>query len=696
MELGITMPGTSGNMDRLRSWLVRHSRAVLCLMILMSIVIRYILAAVNSSSPSMIMDEALYFSISRSLFESGEVLLRGQPVIYEYLLYPLIIAPLQLLPSSVSIFRAIQFFNAAAISLAAIPAFLIGKRLTGSSLKGLFIALFVLFMPDMVMVRHIMSESIVYPLTLALFYFFLLAIERKTLKDAVICGVLTFLLHTAKPGPIVIGATIVLLLLVLAVAGRNKKRLLQSVCVLGTFAVLFALYKLVLHFGLGVDPSAADYYARQMPSITWQNILNALNGALVYALYLPAAFIVLPLLLPLFNIKKFKPSRRILLIGLLISMVLFTGVIIWTIYIGEMTEDPFVTRIHTRYLAMYLPILLAFCLSGDMLGSKAKPALIAASFGLAAGWLLLAGRASVSGATYSVDSHLLSLFLTESPLNGHVWMPLIWIAITAYFLFGMAKKGFRKKQAVILSVVLILLMALSNASSYMLDCHNTNLLVSDDAEEARELAGDNAIFITDSGHLFWEDSMAVDMAYRGGINMVEAVDAIGGTGDFGVMHSFTPGKNDMALSAVEVPPAANIIIASNVMYDLVPAPSASVQYTSNNMFAVITPGDDGGWLHSALSGFSDGWVQDGSRFTLYDADVLRNETVYLQLSARAESAMATLRLSYGTQVQEIQLTDQLSWNGIYFTVEDHTQPLSVELESDGTNVYVDTYLIEGF
>ncbi len=643
----------------------------------------------------MMLDEALYFSVSSSLFGTGEVLLRGQPVVYEYILYPLLLAPLHLLPASFNIFRAIQLFNALLLSSAAIPAYLIGEKITGSRLKGLFTGFFVLCMPDMLMVQHIMAESVVYPLTLWLFYCFLRALEDGGLKSAAACGALAFLLHAAKPGPVIIGAVIAAVLLVLAAARRSRGRLWQFLCGAGVFLALFAAYKLFLHGALGMDALAAGYYSGQLPPLTWGNIANAMNGLLVYALYVPAAFMVLPLLWPLAAQKRLQGEKRVWFLGVMASLVLFIIAIVWAVYIGEMTADPFVTRIHTRYLAMYLPVLLSLCLADDMPRVKVKPWLVACFTGLAAGWLLLAGRASVSGVVFSVDAHLLAAFLIEAPLNGRVWMPMVWMVATSYFLCRMAAKKPGKKGMAAFFALLMLVMLASNAAAYRLDSHNRDALIAQDARQARALAGGDALYLTGSGQQFWEVSMAIDMAYRGTAPIATLEDAIAGTGMCGVLHRFTPQKHEQALSAPLVEPAPAIIVKDELLNQIVTDPAAMVEYTTNGTYAVITPAPGRGWLHSALHGFIAGRVQNESRFTLYDAGALSCEKVRLQLYAKADAGTATLVLACGAQAEEIPLTGTPAWVSVDFAVKDHTRPMTVSISSAGESIYVESYLVQG-
>jgi len=651
--------------------IMKNTWLVLGLMITASVIIRYILASINSSAPSIMMNEALYLSVSRSLFDSGNVLLRGNTVAYRYLLYPSLISLLHMLPSSVSIFRGIQFFNAIAISLTAIPGYLLAQKITGSSSKGLFVALLILCMPDMVMVRYIMGESIAYPLMLTLFYFFFLSIENKKKRNAIACGVLAFLLQITQSGFIAIGFTIFVMFLIFWRTERSTARLMQAICGGGIFAILFGIYMYVLHFILGVDISAPGYFANQLPSFNWDNIVIALNGALLYALFVPAAFMVLPIVIPLLTAWRYTGPKCIVLIGLLISMALHIIIIIWTIYVGETTGDPFSTRIHTRHLAMYLPIFVSFLLSEDILEMKIEPGLATACVGLAAGWLLLSARPFASGAVFSVDAHLLSAFLTQSPLNGRVWMPIIWIMVMLYFITAIAKRGLKKEDTVAFSAILLAVMLISNVSSYTFSSRNSNMDFKNDAHEAAAFTGMGTVYVTHTGQLFGEASMAIDIAYRGAIEIISFDDAMSGT------------------------LANTIVINPELLYYMVVDAWAEIRHTTNNRYSIIIPHPGRNWVHSALHNFNNRWVQEGSRFTVYDSDILSSSLVHLQLQARAGEGTADLYLTYGDQIHMITLTDTLEWIDVYFEINNHGRPMSIFFSNSRGNIFINTYLVQG-
>jgi len=146
-------------------------------------------------------DEALYLHLSRSIFDGEGLLMRGQPVRYEYILYSLLLSPLHLLPDGINFFRAVQFVICLMMCSAVYPAFLIGHKITGSKKRALIVALITLTLPDFVLINHAMVESLVTPLILWTFYSFIVLIEKKAFSVRLSAGntILCFLLYAAKP-----------------------------------------------------------------------------------------------------------------------------------------------------------------------------------------------------------------------------------------------------------------------------------------------------------------------------------------------------------------------------------------------------------------------------------------------------------------------------------------------------------------
>ena len=60
------------------------------------VLIRFMLALLTTSYPTIKIDEFLYFNLARSIATKGELLYRGQAANYAFILYPLILSPVYL------------------------------------------------------------------------------------------------------------------------------------------------------------------------------------------------------------------------------------------------------------------------------------------------------------------------------------------------------------------------------------------------------------------------------------------------------------------------------------------------------------------------------------------------------------------------------------------------------------------------
>ena len=87
------------------------------------------------STPALLPDEYIYASIGRSIAESGRPLIRGGSAHFPALLEPIVTAPAWLIGDVGVGYRLVQTIGALAMSLAAIPVYLLARRL-GISAAG--------------------------------------------------------------------------------------------------------------------------------------------------------------------------------------------------------------------------------------------------------------------------------------------------------------------------------------------------------------------------------------------------------------------------------------------------------------------------------------------------------------------------------------------------------------------------------
>jgi len=149
--------------------------------VVLSAVARVALAA-TVPVPTIFPDELVYWELGRSMGESGRFLIGGEPVaVWSYgPLYPLVIAPVHALGSSLlGAYAATKAINAVLMSLAAVPAYFLARRLL-STRGSLTVAALSVLVPSAVYTTRIMAESVAYPLFLCAMLAMISALERPS------------------------------------------------------------------------------------------------------------------------------------------------------------------------------------------------------------------------------------------------------------------------------------------------------------------------------------------------------------------------------------------------------------------------------------------------------------------------------------------------------------------------------------
>src|SRR5438309_9119226 len=104
------------------------ARVGLSAIVLTSFLLRLV-AAVAHSTPLYFPDEYIYGGLARSLATSGRLAIRGTAAHFPALLEPLLASPFWLTGNPELAYRLTQGLNAVAMSLAAVPVYLLARRL---------------------------------------------------------------------------------------------------------------------------------------------------------------------------------------------------------------------------------------------------------------------------------------------------------------------------------------------------------------------------------------------------------------------------------------------------------------------------------------------------------------------------------------------------------------------------------------
>jgi hypothetical protein len=141
--------------------------------------IRFSLAR-RMPAPWIMVDELVYSELAKSFAATGHFLVRDEPADAYGFVYPLLISPAFRLFSSIpAAHEAAQAINSVAMSLAAVPAYLLGRRVLRPSFALAAAALSV-SIPSLVYTGTLMTENAFYPIFVCVALVLVLTLERPT------------------------------------------------------------------------------------------------------------------------------------------------------------------------------------------------------------------------------------------------------------------------------------------------------------------------------------------------------------------------------------------------------------------------------------------------------------------------------------------------------------------------------------
>ena len=206
-------------------------------------------------APFIIVDEILWSEVARGLADAGEPLVRDTPDPGLGIVYPLVIAPAYLaVDGLVDAYAAVKVINSIVMSLAAIPAYFLARRVVGQWL-ALLAAVLALAVPSVAYTGTVMTENVFYPLFLVVAFVLVLVLERPTgLRVALLVGLVAVAFATRVQAAAFVPAILFAPLVLAALEGVGLRDTVRRYRVLfGTFVSLGAL-ALVLRLVTGKTP----------------------------------------------------------------------------------------------------------------------------------------------------------------------------------------------------------------------------------------------------------------------------------------------------------------------------------------------------------------------------------------------------------------------------------------------------------
>jgi glycosyltransferase involved in cell wall biosynthesis len=209
--------------------------AWLAAIVLASTVVRYALSR-RVAAPWIMVDELIYSELAKSFAATGHFLIRGEHHGAYGFLYPVLISPAWKLFSSVpEAYAAAKAFGSLAMSLTAIPAYFLARRVL-SAVPSLIVAVLAVVVPSMVYTGTLMTETVFYPLFVCVALALVLALERPTAgRQLVLLGV-CLVAYLTRTQAVVLVPAVATAPFALAFVDRRRVR-----SVLRSFAVLYGV-----------------------------------------------------------------------------------------------------------------------------------------------------------------------------------------------------------------------------------------------------------------------------------------------------------------------------------------------------------------------------------------------------------------------------------------------------------------------
>jgi len=396
------------------------ARLVLAGIVAASFAVRFVMA-LGHTTPLYFPDEYIYSAIARSLAEHGRPMIRGHAAHFPAMIEPLLAAPFWLTHDPELAYRLTQAENALAMSLAAIPVYLLMRRLGAGAWAALAAAALTVASPDLFFSSFVLADAIAYPLVLGAVYLGVCALSNPTrgaqLGFAALAVLATFtrIQYVFLPLVFVAAALVV------------ERGSLRAVWRRFRFSVL--LYSAPLAFAAALGPrrllgyysGVADLHVRPGAIVHW---LGTDSMLLAYA----AGFALVPGALAGLAFALWRPRSReesglaALSVGLLLGLFAEAA-----LYATNGSD-----RFQERYLMILLPLVFpAFWLWLR----RGRPAARAVAL-VALALLVLSMRVPLSGYTISdakQDSpFLLGIFRLEKAVgigDGSLFVALVAAAL---------------------------------------------------------------------------------------------------------------------------------------------------------------------------------------------------------------------------------------------------------------------------
>jgi hypothetical protein len=247
--------------------LVRSEWALLTGIVLVSSVARGFIAFASATAVYF-PDEYIYSQLARSIAH-GKLTIRGAPAHFPALLEPILAAPFWRLDDLFLAYRLTLVMHGVAISLAAIPVYLLARRLGAARWQRAAVALMTVAAPTMTWSAYVTADAIAYPLALGAVAVGVGALEKPRARSQIGFLALAALATFARVQYVVLPVAFLLAVLVVERGHilRAARRYTVMLCAIALPAAVGLAVG--LHRILGYYSSLLDFHVTPLGLLHW-------------------------------------------------------------------------------------------------------------------------------------------------------------------------------------------------------------------------------------------------------------------------------------------------------------------------------------------------------------------------------------------------------------------------------------------
>jgi Dolichyl-phosphate-mannose-protein mannosyltransferase len=177
-----------------------------------------------NAAPWIMIDEIVYSELAKSVAAHGHFLVRGVPSDGYGFVYPVLIAPAWWLFAAIpDAYRAAKVIDSVVMSLTAVPAYFLARRLMPSGLSLVAAGLTVL-VPSMLYTGMLMTENAFYPLFVLTAFLFVRMLEAPTWRRQLVLLAVTFVAFETRAQAVALIPAMVAAPVLLALVERRPLR----------------------------------------------------------------------------------------------------------------------------------------------------------------------------------------------------------------------------------------------------------------------------------------------------------------------------------------------------------------------------------------------------------------------------------------------------------------------------------------